>query len=496
MTRTELLFRLGLFWLAVILCAAPLAAQDDPAETPLEFAGTITGEITNADPLQTYFFEGLRGEVISLRVTVTRGDLDPLLTVVDANGTLLASRDDGDGRRDITIDALTLPRSDRYYIIIGRFGYGLGSTVGVFEMNVERIGVSSESGSALRYGDSVINNISAMMPQLYYSFRAEEGDILDIIMRRASGDLDPYLQVVNSRAFVIADNDDAVGSGSLDAQIRGLVIEETGTYIIIATRYGEASGTSTGRFILTLDEASNSGLGNAAQTAIALSINQTLDDEITNDSVIRYYAFDARKDDLLTVRMNRLSGSLDAFLVITDSNLQELIVDDDGGGGQNAQIQSFRVPEDGRYYILATRLDREAGTTVGRYRLEFQSLGNAFDGVPPEVQRISFGTTITGRIDDLTPELRFAFWGQEGEAVTVSLNRGDGDLDPVVSIVSADGRVLAEDDDSGGGQNARIARYVLPATSIYYVRAARFSGTDGNPNTQGSFVLVLARIVR
>jgi hypothetical protein len=335
-----------------------------------------------------------------------------------------------------------------------------------------------------------------MTPQLYYSFRAQKGDILDIIMRRASGDLDPYLQVVNSQAFVIADNDDMVGSGSLDAEIRGLVIEEAGTYIIIATRYGQAAGTSTGRFILTLDEASNSGLGNAAQTAIALSINQTLDDEITNDSFTRYYAFDARRDDLLTVRMNRLSGSLDAFLVITDSNLQELVSDDDGGGGQNAQIQSFRVPEDGRYYVLATRLDRENGTTVGRYRLEFQSLGNAFDGVPPEIQRISFGTTITGRIDDLVPELRFAFWGQAGEAVTVSLNRGDGDLDPVVSVLSADGRVLAQDDDSGGGQNARIARYVLPATSIYYVRAARFTGTDGNPNTQGSFVLVLARIIR
>ena len=49
---------------------------------------------------------------------------------------------------------------------------------------------------------------------------------------------------------------------------------------------------------------------------------------------------------------------------------------------------------------------------------------------------------------------------------------------------------------SGGGQNARIARYVLPKTGIYYVRAARFSGKDGNPNTHGSFVLVLAKLAR
>jgi hypothetical protein len=83
-----------------------------------------------------------------------------------------------------------------------------------------------------------------------------------------------------------------------------------------------------------------------------------------------------------------------------------------------------------------------------------------------------------------------------GDAVTVSLNRGDGDLDPVVRILDANRNIRANDDDSGGGQNARIARYVLPETGIYYIQATRFSGSEGNPNTQGSFVLVLARIAR
>src|SRR5690606_13201466 len=129
---------------------------------------------------------------------------------------------------------------------------------GSFDLSVERIGVSSASGSALRYGDSVINNITNMSPQVYYSFRAERGDIVNISMFSDSGNLDPYLQVVDSNAFVIADNDDVPGSG-LNARIEGLVIENTGTYIIVATRYGQAAGTSTGRFILTLDTAVGSG---------------------------------------------------------------------------------------------------------------------------------------------------------------------------------------------------------------------------------------------
>ncbi|MEP6985278.1 MAG: PPC domain-containing protein, partial [Chloroflexota bacterium] len=125
-----------------------------------------------------------------------------------------------------------------------------------------------------------------------------------------------------------------------------------------------------------------------------------------------------------------------------------------------------------------------------------QSLGNAFDGVPEGTQRISYGTTITGRLDQTTPEIQFAFFGTKGDAVTISLNRGDGDLDPTVYLLDSNQTIIKQDDDSGGGQNARITRFVLPQSGAYFIKATRFNGTDGNPNTQGSFILVLARIVQ
>lgn len=471
-------------------------AQDEPEqpEIGVAYGGIISGRINNNSPRAVYYFDGLRGEVVSITLSATSGDLDPVLTLLDAAGQIIISRDDTAGTRDVRVNAFSIPQSSRYYVVVGRFGYGLGSTSGDFELDVERIGVSSASGSALRYGDSVINNITSMTPQVYYSFRAERGDIVNVRMLRDSGDLDPYLQLVNSNAFVIADNDDIPGSG-LNAQISELLIEESGTYIIVATRYGESAGTSTGRFILTLEQARGSGLGNSAQSAVLMLIGDTMEDELTVDTFARYYAFDARANDLITARMSRAGGSLDAFLVLADSTLQEIVSDDDSGGGQNAEIRSFLIPTDGRYYLIATRFERETGTTVGRYRLELQNLGNAFDGVPEGAQRLAYGTTTTGRIDDTAPESLYAFFGTEGDAITVSLNRGDGDLDPQVAILGSDLSVLAQDDDGGGGQNARIARYVLPETGLYYIRAGRFSGEDGNINTQGSFILVLARVM-
>ncbi len=293
--------------LSLLLLAIPVSAQDDSSDqTGVAYGGQISGQISNQTPRRVYYFDGQRGEVVALSLTATSGNLDLVLTVMDATGNILLNQDDSQGGRDIQVDALSIPQSARYYVIVGRFGYGLGSTTGGFDLTVQRIGVSSASGSALRYGDSVINNITNMSPQVYYSFRAERGDIVNISMLRDSGDLDPYLQVVDSNAFVITDNDDVPGSG-LDAKIEGLLIENSGTYIIVATRYGEAAGTSTGRFILTLNIATGSGLGNSPQSAVPILVGDVIEDSLSADNFTKYYAFDAHENDLITVRMSRTS---------------------------------------------------------------------------------------------------------------------------------------------------------------------------------------------
>jgi hypothetical protein len=471
-----------------------LAQEETPeAETSLQYGARIEGTINNQTPREAYYFEGLRGEFVSISVEVVSGNLDPVLAVLDNSGNLITSLDDAAQSRSPRIDSLRIPRSDRYYVVVGRFGYGVGSTSGNYELSIDRVGISFESGSTLRYGDSVINNITNMNPQLYYSFRAERGDIVNIEMQRVAGNLDPYLQIVNNNAFVIAVNDEILGSGSLDAKVESLVIEEAGTYVIIASRFGQAAGTSTGSFVLTVDLAQNSGLGNSVQAAVPILPGSVTEGELNAGQFARYYTFQAAANDLVTIRMNRIAGSLDSFLVLADASLQELASDDDGGGGQNAQISQFVIPNPGVYYVIATRFDREAGTSEGTYRLELQSLGNAFDNVAEGIQRISYGTTVTGRIDETVPQILYAFWGVEGDVLTVSMDRGDGDLDPVLSILDDSQRPLVNNDDGGGGQNARIERFVIPETGTYYVRAARYSGDEGRANTSGSFILVLAR---
>lgn len=476
-----------------------IAQETEPEVTPeaaspiAELGVVINGVLDNQTPRAIYFFDGRRGEVINFRVEATSGNLDPVLTLFDNIGQMIFRMDDSNGSQNIDY-TLTLRSSDRYYVVVGRFGYGLGTTAGGYELILDRAGVLSEEGSALRYGDSVLNTISMNQPQVYYTFRAEAGDIVNIEMIRNSGTLDPFLQVVDRNSFVIAENDDPLDGSTSNARINNLFIEEAGSYVIVASRYGETAGDSVGTFVLTIDEAVNSGTGNSVLSPLPLIAGEYREGIINEEQYEQFFTFVGRKNDIVSIALDRTTGRLDAYLILANSNLQTIFENDDGGSGQNARINSYRLPEDGSYYVIATRFGGFEGETTGNYRVLLEREGNAFDSVSPEVPRIDYGTTITGNINDSEPSDVFAFWGEQGDTVTISLSRADGDLDPVIELLDSQRRRMLRDDDSGGGKNARIQRHTLTYTGVHYIRAARYEGATGPRDTSGSYVLVLAQL--
>jgi hypothetical protein len=452
-----------------------------------------TGRLDDRSPRQIYTFEGSRGEVVRITVTVRSGDLDAVLTVFDASGALLLMRDDAADRNTIAA-TLTLESDSRYFIVVGRFGYEVGTTRGDYELTLERVGVVSAQGTTLIYGIPVTDTISNTQPQVYYTFRAEAGDILTVDMQRTSGTLDPYLQILNRDRFVVASNDDVAEGGSHNARIDNFLVEETGVYIVVATRYGEASGDSVGNYILSVYEGSNSGIGNSTLAPEEILYNQPTEGELNAARPQRYYRFSAREDDVISISMVRTSGSLDSYLVLADSSLRALAEDDDSGGGKNALIEGFRIPGDGEYIVMAMRFGVETGDTQGGYRLQIQYRGSAFERVNPGIPRLLYGTTVPDRISNEDPDSLYAFWGQRGDIVTLTMTRVDGNLDPVLVLMDSEQRRLISDDDSGGAGNALIARYNLPYTGVYYINARRYEGAAGDNQTEGSFNVVLVKL--
>lgn len=502
--------RIAAFCLAAFLVAAgpgatasTLRAQDaTPAPDPalsspagpgagISFGSSLNGSLDSRAPRQVYLFEGLRGDLVSVNLDVTRGDLLPSLLLADGEGRVLALRE---GVAEGGIRGLRLPETDLYSLVVSRFGGAAGTTSGDYTLSLDRTGASASSGGALRYGDSVIAQISDAEPQLYYLFRGQRGDILSAAMQRIAGDLDPRLQVVNAEGRVIAENDEIIGSGSLDARVDAFVLQEDGMYVLIASRFGGEAGPSAGSFVLTLGRGADSGLGGTALMAIPLEDGVAYDGQVTPERYAQFYQFSGRKDEVVTLNMERVAGSgLDPFLVLSDGLLTELVADDDGAGQQNSQIKQFVLPEDGIYYVIATRYQRDAGTSAGPYQLTLTREGDAFAAALPAVPRLDYGNATIGMITDESPEVLFAFIGSAGDTITASMLRSDGNLDSLLTLLDQDQNDLAHDDDSAGSQNARIDRFTLPYTGVYYLRAARYTNPAGGTPTAGSFLITLAQ---
>lgn len=478
--------------LLLSLLAAVVSAQSREISTDdarIEHEGIITGYLDAENTRDVFIVDGLRGEVIRFELTATDGDLDPILAVFDDVGQLALYRDDSAGTSGVYHD-LTMQRTGRYFVIVGRFGYGLGTTSGHYDLRMTRKGVLSERGSTLRYGDSVIGTISDTNAEVYYTFQAEQGDIVTISMLRSSGTLDPYLRVVDSDRFVIAENDDQPGAETRNARIDALIIQESGAYIVMATRYDDSSGS----FVLSVEEAENSGTGNSPRAPLPIGFGDTLSASLSPLQYERFYAFDASENDLITISMDRGgSGDLDSFLYLTDSEFTPLAEDDDSGEGQNASIIDYRIPADGRYHIIATRFDGNIGTTSGDYRLSLELLDDPFVDVPPGTVSVELGASVSGRINEDNQADTYAFYGRQGQVVSISMTRVDGNLDALLELLNGAQEVVTRNDDrAGNDQNALIDNFALPATGAWYIRARRYAGTDGDANTSGAYVLVLA----
>ena len=187
------------------------------------------------------------------------------------------------------------------------------------------------------------------------------------------------------------------------------------------------------------------------------------------------------------------SGRLDSYLILANAGFLSMIEDDDGGIGKNSRISQYRVPADGTYYVVATRYEGKEGTSEGDYKITLETAGNAFDTVPEDVMTINYGTSITGNIGDDNPEDLYAFYAQQGDTITLLMNRTDGNLDSVIELLDNLQQRILRDDDGGNGQNARVERYNIPYTGLYYIRTQRYDGTNGDPTTTGSYVMVLAQ---
>ena len=118
----------------------PVSAQTLLAteSTPILIDTVVQGTITNQQPWQTYTFEGLAGQIVTIDMTATQGSLDTLLLVLNSSGSIIADNDDVQVavNPNSSISGLRLPTDNVYTILATRYGKDIGGTEGTYELAV------------------------------------------------------------------------------------------------------------------------------------------------------------------------------------------------------------------------------------------------------------------------------------------------------------------------------------------------------------------------
>ncbi len=108
-----------------------------------------------------------------------------------------------------------------------------------------------------------------------------------------------------------------------------------------------------------------------------VGINQTLNGSINPASDVDNYYFFGQAGDRITVSVNRTSGTVNPFVELYSPNNNRVAFNANGGGGSNALINGYLLPQSGRYVI---RIRGVVGT--GNYQLQVTSNTVPLNPVP------------------------------------------------------------------------------------------------------------------
>ncbi|MCL4254795.1 MAG: pre-peptidase C-terminal domain-containing protein [Anaerolineae bacterium] len=196
-----------------------------------------------------------------------------------------------------------------------------------------------------------------------------------------------------------------------------------------------------------------------------LGRDQTVTNRIDKRGTRDVWAVALTRGDTITLSATPSDLVFDPVLelVRADNPTNLVVIDDNGGGNRAPFVRSLVVPEDGLYLI---RIYAKDAASLGSYSLVWRYLDRAATPTPPAP------STPLMTVYDSIAQDEYAFYpfqGYVGQKIEVEiLGQTDG-FDPVVALISPNGDVLIEADDSNNSLNP-VFRFTIPADGVYRLR--------------------------
>jgi hypothetical protein len=491
------------------------ATASSPTETIAWPAGSVPA---GSYEIIVYYTDGCTTggpQVFSLRVTVN-GETPQTLT-----GTLNPGQE--------YLSRMVLATDGVWSLVNGGVNAGL-------DISVLRTELASASSMAI--GSTVSGVITNGVPAQAYTFEADANTAITIAMNAQSGSLDPYLVLLGPDNTPLANNDD-VDSTTTNAGI-SRTLATSGTYTIIATRYGLTIGGTEGEYTLSLNTAqaatatTTGGATTAGVTttpaatplpqgAIEIKLQWTTnaalqllvrdpggetvynDIPITRSGGVLAAAGNIGCRDLTTSPVSYIYWPPNRLL----PGVYEIEVWYQNSCGDNTPVnfglsvvvQGQTVinttqntnPDD--HYMITFNVQSDGTVIAGSGGFFDMRSANTlnYQAALSTATSISYGQRVSGSITQQQPFVVYSFDGQQGDVVTVGMNATGGTLDPTLYLISPEGIQVAFNDDVSPGENSNsvINKVTLASSGTYYIVATHYGLNLGG--TQGTYELTLVQ---
>lgn len=341
-------------------------------------------------------------------------------------------------------------------------------------------------------GETQSGTLSDAAPVHVYTFNGTPGMVITLIMHPVSGSIDPVLTLYDPQAKPLATDDNS--GGGTTARLRNIRLMQTGLYSL------QATSELPGDYEITLLEGiqpiepdpiliptATPTLPYATPTIGFLPTGGRLQSHVPINGTLE------RPSDFQRFSFAGNAGETASVMVrpAAGTGLRPMVELFNPGGEVIATAQSTTSNADGAALITAVPLNETGiyflivtaeGGTTGGFALSY-GIGAAhtdiFRGIVTAEQRTE-GSLLQPGLRDVWQIALNA-----GDAITIAVSPGSGRLDPLVELVSADGTLLAKDDNSGGNK-AALLRYVAIQTSgLYLIKVNDATGVN-----QGIYTLL------
>ncbi len=333
------------------------------------------------------------------------------------------------------------------------------------EMAIVPISLGQPVQGQLGSGDATLDNGEWFDA---YEVQLQAGQ--DLVLDMTSAELDTYVGV-RAPSGDVSGNDDHEGSRSHSRH--ELVVEESGSWIVIATTYAAGEG---GNYTLRVDAGQPQGTGQAqAQGSGGVDRwNGALeagDTTLESGEYVDTYGVTGTAGDHWVIDLR--SSAFDPYLVIRLPDGQQL-ANDDFEGASDRSLLDLTLEQSGDYAIgVTTYRPGESGA----YDLSLRHGGESNQG---GAQQHS-GTLAAG--DDQLGEGEwfdtYTFEGLPGQHLRVDLR---GDFDTYLGVVGPGDFQLENDDGPEGSVHSQVEG-VLTEAGTYTVVATSYSAGQGGSYT-------------